>query len=109
RKQLRRDTPRLAARLSQVSLNLLRCAQHAEAETLLRECLAIREKIEPDAWTTFNARSLLGWSLLGQQKDAQAEPQRVRAYEGMKQRVAQIPPAFNADFHGAKLPHTEAH
>ena len=28
----------------------------------------------PDDWPTFNARSMLGGSLLGQKKDAEAEP-----------------------------------
>ena len=45
-----------------------------EAEPLLRECLAIREKTQPDDWQTFDAQSLLGGALLGQKKYAEAEP-----------------------------------
>jgi hypothetical protein len=32
----------------------------AEAEPQIRQCLAIREKMQPDAWSTFNAQSMLG-------------------------------------------------
>ena len=65
---------------------------YPEAESLLRECLAIREKTEPDAWTTFNTKSMLGGALLGQKKYAEAEPLLLAGYEGMKQREAKIPP-----------------
>jgi hypothetical protein len=34
--------------------------KHAEAEPLLRECLAIRQQKEPDVWTTFETQALLG-------------------------------------------------
>ena len=64
----------------------------AEAEPLLRECLAIREKTQPDAWTTFNTQSMLGGALLGQKKYADAEPLLLAGYEGMKQREKTIPP-----------------
>ena len=33
---------------------------YVESEPPLRECLAIREKTQPDAWSTFNTRSVLG-------------------------------------------------
>jgi hypothetical protein len=39
-----------------------------EAEPLARECLTLREKQIPNEWLTFNAMSLLGGALLGQQK-----------------------------------------
>jgi len=65
---------------------LLQSNGFAEAEPLFRECLAIREKLEPDAWQTFHVRSLLGAALLGQKKHADAEPQLLAGYEGMKQR-----------------------
>ena len=63
----------------------------AEAEAILRECLAIREKAQPDDWTTFNTRSQLGGSLMGQKKFAEAEPLILAGYEGMKAREAKIP------------------
>ena len=66
--------------------------KYTEAEPSLRECLAIREKKQPDSWSTFNAQSLLGGALLGQKKCAEAEPLLQAGFEGMKQREAQISP-----------------
>jgi TolA-binding protein len=63
----------------------------ALAESLLREALAARERKYPDDWSTFEAQSLLGGSLLGQEKFADAEPFLVRGYEGLKSRAARIP------------------
>jgi eukaryotic-like serine/threonine-protein kinase len=56
-----RDHYQLAERTS----TLLEEGKFAEAEPLARECLALRETMIPDDWRTFNARSMLGGSLLG--------------------------------------------
>src|SRR5262249_52355633 len=59
--QRKKDNPLgLAAALAFLGLTLERQQHYAEAEKLLREALAIREKHEPDAWTTFNTQSVLG-------------------------------------------------
>ncbi len=65
----------------------------AEAEAVLRECRAIREKAIPADWPTFNTMSQLGGALLGQGKFAAAEPLIVQGYAGMKAREPAIPPA----------------
>ena len=52
----------------------------------------IREKFQPDVWTTFNTKSLLGGAQLGQKKYADAEPLLLAGYDGMKQREKTIPP-----------------
>jgi hypothetical protein len=49
-------------------------------------------KNQPDAWTTFDAQSLLGGALLGQKKYAEAEPLLLKGYEGMKQQEKSIQP-----------------
>ena len=77
--------------LAEMVKALLEREKFAEAEPLAREWLAIREKEMPDDWLTSNARSLLGSSLLGQKKYAEAEPLLVAGHEGMKQREAKIP------------------
>jgi eukaryotic-like serine/threonine-protein kinase len=92
RKQLPKDSPQLAAMFAQFGLPLLQAHAFTDAEALLRECLAIREKTQPDAWTTFNTMSMLGGALLGQKKYATAEPLLLKGYEGMKQREKTIPP-----------------
>ena len=74
RKTLPKDSPQLAGLLAQIGMSLLQQKKWTEAEPLLRECLAIREKTQPDVWSTFNTKSLLGGALLGQKKYAEAEP-----------------------------------
>jgi tetratricopeptide (TPR) repeat protein len=93
RKQLPKESPQLAGQLAPMALSMLQAKAFAEAESLLRECLAIREKTQPDEWTTFNTNSMLGGALSGQKKYAEAEPLLLAGYEGMKQREAKIPPA----------------
>ena len=84
----------LADDLAMLGAALLRQAKWPEAEPILRECLAIRAGSSPDAWNTFNIRSLLGGSLLGQGRSAEAELLIVSGYEGMKARADKIPPQF---------------
>ena len=72
---------------------LLQAGKFTEAEPVARECLALREKLIPDVWRTFNAQSMLGGSLLGQKKYAEAEPLLLSGYEGIKEREDKIPSA----------------
>jgi tetratricopeptide (TPR) repeat protein len=92
RKALPKDSPQLAGLLAQLGLSLLQQQEWAKAEPILRESLAIREKTQPDVWSTFNTQSLLGGALLGQKKYADAEPLLRKGYEGMKRREKTIPP-----------------
>jgi serine/threonine protein kinase len=86
------DSPAYAGELAGLGLNLLQQEKWADAEPILREGLALREKTQPDAWTTFQTQSLLGGALLGQKKYADAEPRLLAGYEGMKAREETIPP-----------------
>jgi hypothetical protein len=52
---------------------------------------AILEKKTPNDWRTFETQSLLGASLLDQKKYAEAEPELIRGYEGLKAREERIP------------------
>jgi tetratricopeptide (TPR) repeat protein len=92
RKRAKPENPQFAGLLGQVSLELLKCRQHAAAEEMLRECLAIREKKLPGSWLTFNTQSMLGEALLGRKKYADAEPQLLAGYAGMKKHEKTIPP-----------------
>jgi hypothetical protein len=71
--------------------SLLAEEKFTEAEPLARECLALCEKESPNDWLTFQARSLLGGSLLGQKKFNDAEPFLLSGFEGMQQRAEKIP------------------
>ena len=86
-----RDTPRFADMLYSLGVSLMDQKKSKEAESTFRECLTIREKTQPDAWTKFDTQSNLGWALFRQRKFAEAEPLLVKGYEGMKQRVKTIP------------------
>jgi len=91
RKQATKDSRVFSAQLAEESVNFLRSNQFITAEVMLRECLATREKQEPDDWRTFNTHSLLGGALIGQKKYAEAEPLLLKGYEGMQTRQKSIP------------------
>jgi len=91
RKQFGFADARTAGAIAQLGLNLIQRHKWTDAEPILRECLTVREKAQPDVWSTFNARSLLGGSLLGQGRLVEAEPLIVSGFEGMNVREAKIP------------------
>jgi tetratricopeptide (TPR) repeat protein len=61
-----------AMEMALLGRNLLKQKRWTDAEATLHDCLAIREKKQPDDWTTFNAKSMLGEALNGQMKRAEA-------------------------------------
>jgi eukaryotic-like serine/threonine-protein kinase len=79
------EHPNTLTAMAYLGMSLLENKSFTQAESVLRDCLAVRQKKQPDAWTTFNAQSLLGGSLLRQKKYADAEPLLLKGYEGMKQ------------------------
>jgi tetratricopeptide (TPR) repeat protein len=91
RTALPKDGAHLGGLFAQLGYSLLQAKAFSEAEPLLRECLAIREKKEPEDWRTFDTKSLLGGAVLGQKKYADAEPLLLAGYEGMKEREKSIP------------------
>jgi tetratricopeptide (TPR) repeat protein len=91
RKSLPPESPQLTSKLALLGNDLLEARAHKQAEPILRECMAIREKIMPDHWLLFNTKSMLGGALLGQEKYAEAEPLLIAGYEGLVQREATIP------------------
>jgi tetratricopeptide (TPR) repeat protein len=94
RRRFGNTDPRTAGLMAQLSLNLLAQKKHADAEPLLRDCLAVREKKQPDNWHTANTRSLLGEALLGQKKYAEAEPLLTDGYVVLKPHQDQIQEPF---------------
>jgi serine/threonine protein kinase len=79
--------------LVNLAVNLWGQQKHRQAENVLRDCLAIWQKKHPDDWITFGLESMLGGSLLGQKRFAEAETRLVHGYQGMKQREDKIPAA----------------
>jgi tetratricopeptide (TPR) repeat protein len=82
----------LGTALAETGSALLHERAWVDAETYMRACEAIRMAAQPDIWSTFNAKSILGASLLGQKKYDEAEPLLIEGYRGMKDREQQIPP-----------------
>jgi tetratricopeptide (TPR) repeat protein len=93
-------TQSLTERLARAFLEF---QDYAAAEAVLRQCLASSEATHPEAWTTFNRKSLLGGALLEQAvslkttnpaaaetKLGEAEPLLLAAYAGLKAREAKI-------------------
>jgi eukaryotic-like serine/threonine-protein kinase len=62
----------------------------AQSEPLAREALEFDRKKQPDDWQRFRAESLLGASLAGQKKYAEAEPLLLEGYQGMAARKDRI-------------------
>lgn len=102
RKRAKPDDPGFAGVLAQAAWELMQCDQDEAAEPWLRESLAIRQKVQPENWSTFNTASLLGGALLGQARHvsdeakkakllAEAEPLLLKGYEGVKERANMLP------------------
>jgi serine/threonine protein kinase len=74
--------------LSQADLALAYLSQKkfSESETLAREAVELNRKVQPDDWHRFWTESLLGASLAGQKKYADAETLLVQGYQGMAAR-----------------------
>jgi eukaryotic-like serine/threonine-protein kinase len=71
----------------------------AEAERLLRDCVAIRERALPDehpqVWLRYNAMSLLGTVLAQQCNFTEAESMLLAGYNGLKDDPRVPPPSQN--------------
>ena len=55
-----------------------------------REALEAEKKVQPDNWQRFRAASLLGASLAGEKKYAEAGPLLLEGYQGMLARKDRI-------------------
>jgi tetratricopeptide (TPR) repeat protein len=96
------QNPGTAAHASVLALRgMMLLEQHkpAEAELKLRECLTIRQKIEPDNWSTFDTSSLLGQALRDQNKFAEAEPLLLAGYTGLRANITPIHSTFKRAAH----------
>jgi tetratricopeptide (TPR) repeat protein len=87
------NSPAEADVLAARGLTLLVQKKPEEAELAFRQCLNIRDKLQADDWTAFDARSCLGGALLDQKRYADAEPLLLSGFEGLRQREVSIPTA----------------
>jgi tetratricopeptide (TPR) repeat protein len=71
--------------------NLIRQGKFSQAEPLLRQALAYRERGDRDDWHWFRVQAFLGAALAGLRQYSQAEPLLLEGYAGMKQRTSRMP------------------
>jgi hypothetical protein len=85
-------------------LGLVRIQAHryGEAEAVIREVLATRKKTIPDDWRRYNSECMLGESLAGQGKYAEAETLLLSGYAGLKERESSIPPESKYNLENAR-------
>ena len=86
RNALGNGNPATMASMADLALAYLSEGKFAESQALAREAMEIEAKIQPDDWQRFRAESLLGASLSGQKKYAEAEPLLLEGYQGMSVR-----------------------
>jgi hypothetical protein len=84
------EHPDTMSSASDLALALVSQGKFAESETLAREAVETDRKKRPDDWQRFRAETLLGASLAGQKKYAEAEPLLLEGYQGMAARKERI-------------------
>jgi serine/threonine protein kinase/Flp pilus assembly protein TadD len=88
------STLRTAASLGRVTLEQ---QKYTDAEATLREALSSYRNTAPNTWNRFRCESLLGMSLIGQKKYAEAEQWLLGGYTGMMGLRSTIPAYDQAD------------
>jgi serine/threonine protein kinase/tetratricopeptide (TPR) repeat protein len=91
RRVLKAEHPRRLATTNDLAALYIKRSNYLAAEPLLRESLNSFNKSGADSWTRYNTQSLLGASLSGQRKYAEAESLLLSGYQGMLQRRTAIP------------------
>jgi serine/threonine protein kinase len=87
---LGREHPDSLASMEDLARALNAVGALPKVESVRRQIVAVYETISPDAWVTFQGRSMLGENLLRQKKYADAEPLLLAGYQGMKARESKI-------------------
>ena len=84
------EHPDTMASAADLALAYVSQGKFAESEPLAREAMEFNRKKQPDDWQGFRAETLLGASLAGQKKYADAEPLLLEGYQGMVARKDKI-------------------
>ena len=84
------EHPDTMASATDLALAYVSQGKFAESEPLAREAMGTDQKKQPGDWQRFRAESLLGASLAGQKKYAEAEPLLLEGYKGMLARKDRI-------------------
>ena len=84
------ENPNTIGSAADLALAYVSQGKFAESEPLAREVVELNQKQQPDDWQRFRAESLLGASLAGEKKYAEAEPLLLEGYQGMLTRKDRI-------------------
>jgi tetratricopeptide (TPR) repeat protein len=84
----------LAGALMPLGRALTAHGKPVEAEPILRECLTLREKTQPDSWPLATAQAALGGTLLELKSYEEAEPLLIAGFNGIRDRLPLFPPAL---------------
>jgi eukaryotic-like serine/threonine-protein kinase len=90
RRTLGSEHPETMQWAADLALAYLSQGKFLESERLSREILAFNRKKQPDDWQRFRAMSLLGASLAGRKKYAEAEPLLLEGHQGMAERQGRL-------------------
>ena len=90
RHALGEESPGTMASAADLALSYLSQRKLTQGEPLAREALETDKRIQPDNWQRYRAASLLGASLAGEKKYAEAEPLLLEGYRGMLARKEKI-------------------
>jgi serine/threonine protein kinase len=96
------EHPNTILSVADLALACVSQGKFAESEPLAREAVELNQKKQPDDWQRFRAESLLGASLAGEKKYAEAEPLLLEGYQGMLARKTLI---SASDHYHLKLAH----
>ena len=102
RRVLGPDNPYTAQVLESLGQLKLEQRAYAEAEKLLREAVQAREKKSPNTWEHYWSQSMLGASLAGLGRSAEAKPLLTSGYQGMLERQSSIPAENRPALEGAR-------
>jgi tetratricopeptide (TPR) repeat protein len=91
RRLVGREHPETLATMNGLATLYLDEGSYMQAELLARETFADFEKSQSDVWERFHSQALLGASLAGQKKYAEAEPLLLAGYGGMLARETVVP------------------
>jgi hypothetical protein len=93
-KVLGREHPETLSTIINLARVWLQQDKNTQVESTLRAALKSYESSAPDEWNRYHCKSLLGASLAGQKRYAEAEPLLVSGYDGLKERQAAIEAAY---------------
>ena len=83
------DQATLAAEL--LGVNLVEQRKYSQAEPILRQALAYRDKGDKDDWQLYRAQAFLGAALSGLKEYAEAEKLLLSGQQGLEQRLSRMP------------------